>query len=171
MKQKSETSLLSSLLPSAALGLGLLVAGCASFDFKADVPPEEDARVEKDVLEATPPDPLSVQLTEHYKPQVKGDVKRGEALFKALCSSCHVEASERSMVKFLSGYRKDGRLPPSFKSKEYDADHATDYLFLKIKYGGKKTVTAHSMPSWESVLSDEDINDLVAYVMHLAKKG
>lgn len=144
----------------------LSVTACGTVSVKADAPnPEQD----RSDLEEIKPTPLSHQLVERYSPESKGDKLRGSQLFVGLCSGCHSAEHDNTIVRYLDGFRAGGSTPPNFAEKNYDPKEAKDYLFLKVKYGGKQEVVAHSMPSWEGVLNDQDINDLVTYIMSLSK--
>lgn len=148
----------------AVSSLIVFLAACSSLSLTADVPDEE-----KEASELATSEPFSNQLIERYSPGARGDVNRGKILFTSLCSGCHSDEKDRSMTKYLDGFSEDGAQPPNFTRKQYDSTGSKDYLFLKVKYGGKKRVLAHSMPAWGEVLEDSDINDLVSYVMSVAQ--
>lgn len=148
-------------------GILLSVSACDTVSVKADAPnPEQDRSELKEMADAQP---MGRQLMERYSPESRGDKVRGSQLFVGLCSGCHSAEHDNTIVRYLDGFRAGGKTPPNFAEKNYDAKEAKDYLFLKVKYGGKKEVVAHSMPSWEGVLNDQDINDLVTYIMSLSK--
>lgn len=145
-------------------GLVFFMSACSSLSLTADMPEEHESSDEMAVSE-----PFSNQLIERYSPGARGNVERGKVLFTSLCSGCHSDEEDRSMTKYLDGFSSDGAQPPNFTRKQYDSTGSKDYLFLKVKYGGKKRVLAHSMPAWGEVLEDSDINDLVSYVMSIAQ--
>lgn len=140
------------------------LSACSSLSLTADVPDED-----KKARDLATSEPFSNQLIERYSPGARGDMKRGKILFDSLCSGCHSDEKDRSMTKYLDGFSENGAQPPNFTRKQYESTGSKDYLFLKVKYGGKKRVLAHSMPAWGEVLEDSDINDLVSYVMSVAQ--
>jgi mono/diheme cytochrome c family protein len=82
------------------------------------------------------------------------DPSAGKALFEAKCGVCHAsESSERRIGPALKGV-KDGTLP-SHKNTSHDA------ILQKIDDGGG------GMPVFRELLTKEQKEDIVAYVMTL----
>lgn len=89
---------------------------------------------------------------------VKGDAKKGQAVFEANCQICHNADSEETKVgPGLKGWSK--KPPHKFGDKEHT--HNADTLRNQIKNGGGQ------MPPMGSMVPDKDLEDLVAYVMGL----
>jgi mono/diheme cytochrome c family protein len=82
------------------------------------------------------------------------DPSAGKALFEVKCGVCHAsESSERRVGPPLKGV-KDGALP-SHKNSTHDA------ILQKIENGGG------GMPVFRELLTKEQKEDLVAYVLTL----
>jgi len=84
----------------------------------------------------------------------KADAKAGEAVFKAKCGECH--AADSKEVKVGPGLQgvKEGKLPSGKK--------ATRDVILDLVNDGQDT-----MPGFKDTLSDQQREDVVAYVMTL----
>jgi mono/diheme cytochrome c family protein len=78
-------------------------------------------------------------------------IQQGRAIFlERSCSHCHGPDAD-------TGVRLSGR-----------DDLTPEYIFATIKNGRKSG--GRLMPPWGSVLSDDEINSLVAYLMSLQKR-
>ena len=107
-------------------------------------------------------------LTYGAHPDRAGNQARGEGLFAALCQGCHESQSPASMNSVLGTHVRGQTVkPPPLKCRGGARSLSKHYVFATIKYGGRTEVSAHSMPAWDGVLSDEDIGDLVAYIVSL----
>lgn len=83
-----------------------------------------------------------------------GDVTKGKELFEAKCIVCHnPDSNEKKIGPGLKG-AKDGKLP-SGKNATYD-------VILEIVNAG-----GGGMPAYKELLTDEEKNDVIAYVMTL----
>ena len=86
------------------------------------------------------------------------DAGKGKAVFETNCSICHESESDATKVgPGLKGWSK--KAPHDFNGKQHTHDAAT--LRTQIKDGSA------SMPPMGSLVSDAEMNDLVAYVMGL----
>lgn len=75
------------------------------------------------------------------------DVQKGANLYAQYCASCHgAELQGGNAQSLINGVWQFG------------ADNS--YIFRNIKYG----ITHLGMPAYENVLSDADINDILAYI-------
>ncbi len=88
------------------------------------------------------------------KVAAKGDPAKGKELFEAKCNICHnPDSKEKKIGPGLQGL-KDGKLPSG-----KDATH--DNILANVNVGGG------GMPAFKELLTDEEKEDVVAYVMTL----
>ena len=100
------------------------------------------------------------------KPTVKRDVNflsfsRGLKLYQKNCASCHGKNAEGT-----SDWRKtdsDGMFPPPpLNGTGHTWHHPTKVLVNIIKNGTAKI--GGKMPAWKDKLSDQEINDILAWI-------
>lgn len=93
--------------------------------------------------------------------ELKGDAAKGETHYKTLCVSCH-------------GEKGDGNGPagsalnpkPSNFTDPANADRLTDeWVYKMIKDGGAANGKSPLMVAWASVLKDDQLRDVSAYVL------
>ena len=83
-----------------------------------------------------------------------GDVAKGKDLFEAKCIVCHnPDSNEKKIGPGLKGV-KDGKLPSG-----KDATREVILEILNVGGGG--------MPAYKELLTEEEKNDIIAYVMTL----
>lgn len=86
------------------------------------------------------------------------DAAKGKAVFETNCQICHEAESEATKVG--PGLKDWSKKPPhQFNGKEHA--HTEDTLRNQIKMG------SNAMPPMESLVSEAELNDLVAYVKTL----
>lgn len=78
---------------------------------------------------------------------------RGGIVYRAYCILCH-------------GERADGKARASklYGDVNLNPYNGRDYIEKIIRYGGKAVGRSEVMPSWQEELSEEQINDVIAYV-------
>jgi cytochrome c oxidase cbb3-type subunit III len=83
-------------------------------------------------------------------------VKQGEALFRNNCAFCHaLDGSGQNWIgSFLA------KKPQNLQSSTFISDVNKEELMIMIKKGKMNT----SMPAWESVLSDNQIEAIISYI-------
>lgn len=92
-----------------------------------------------------------------------GNAEHGQAVYKAYCTQCHG----------ISGDGKGVNAPELAVQPRNHTDRAemsarTDEdLFKAIKEGGQAVNKSILMPNWDGNLSDQEIDDLVAYLRQL----
>lgn len=103
-----------------------------------------------------PPEPQGFKLN--------GDPARGKATFERSCALCHGPAG-----------KGDGTMAPSLHPKPQDLTDRTvmakrsDWeVYLVIRDGGKVLGLSPQMYSFKSLLQDQQIRDVAAYVRSLA---
>lgn len=93
--------------------------------------------------------------------ELKGDAAKGETHYKTLCVSCH-------------GEKGDGNGPagsalnpkPTNFTDAANADRLTDeWVYKMIKDGGAANGKSPLMVAWASVLKDDQLRDVSAYVL------
>lgn len=133
------------------------VAGCTT----KETPPQAAACGEG-------PYPLIVDVVSQAQKSVRGNPQRGETLFTSLCSGCHVHGRLSNVAKTIRDATAGGApVPPHLSCERFQYENSEAYLAATIKYGGRPEFEAHSMPAWQGVLNDEDIADLVAYIVSI----
>lgn len=92
---------------------------------------------------------------------------RAERMYNTYCVQCH-------------GVNRDGNGVNAAHMSVQPRDHGDakgmsdipdDQLFKAIKEGGLAVDKSALMPAWKTVLSDEDIHGLVAYLREVCKCG
>ena len=89
-------------------------------------------------------------------------VTHGKVVFEKYCSKCH-------------GKNADGRGKDAYKYKPaptnfHIAQAARAYMLDITKKGGKALGRSEDMPDWDGDLTNEQINDVVSYVMSVRGK-
>ncbi len=101
--------------------------------------------------------------------QLSGDITRGQNMFLSLCSGCHVHARRSEFALLIRQAESQGMeptIPPQLSCEQYQESLSQEYLAATIEYGmHNDSVPAHSMPAWRHVLNDQDVADLVAYIV------
>jgi cytochrome c len=92
--------------------------------------------------------------TETAKTAAKGDAAKGKEIFESKCIVCHnADSKDKKIGPGLQGV-KDGKLPSG-----KDATH--DKILEVVDAGGG------GMPAYKELLTDEEKEDAVAYVLTL----
>lgn len=89
----------------------------------------------------------------------------GQEIYRIHCMMCHGQEGEG-----------DGPAATSLRPKPGDiaASQATlndAYLYWRITEGGMSEPFSSAMPSWKSILSEEEIWQVIAYIRTLNKSG
>jgi cytochrome c len=85
----------------------------------------------------------------------KGDAAKGKEVFEANCSVCHnADSTEKKMGPGLKGLFQKDKLTNGKKPTEAN-------VLAKINEGG------NGMPAYKDMLSDQEKDDLVAYLKTL----
>jgi mono/diheme cytochrome c family protein len=88
-------------------------------------------------------------------------ISRGGRLFQQNCAACHGEQAQ-GLAKDWRKADKDGKLPaPPLNGTAHAWHHPHNVLVSVIKNGTVKI--GGSMPAWKDSLSDEEINDIIAW--------
>lgn len=96
-------------------------------------------------------------------PAHAGDAERGHELYDAYCTQCHgMDGSGGGInVEDMDVMPRDHTDPDEMGARN-DAE-----LAKAIRGGGKAVNKSVLMPAWEGNLSDQQIDDLVAYLRQL----
>lgn len=89
----------------------------------------------------------------------------GEEIFQIHCMMCHGEKGEGNGPAGASLRPKPGDIAASQKNLN-DA-----YLYWRIAEGGMHEPFSSAMPSWKSILSEEEIWQVITYIRTLEKPG
>jgi len=103
------------------------------------------------------PRPVVVELT--YAEE------RGKRLFRKYCAVCH---GETGMGDGFNAYNLNPR-PRDFTDYKYMTALSDEKIAETISQGGRGTNKSILMPAWGNTVSQNDIQDLVAYVRTFAK--
>jgi len=98
-----------------------------------------------------------VQVIRH---QDSAQIQRGHALFSQNCASCHGLNAQGAPNWSRPGVQGKDAAPP-LNGTGHAWHHPMKALLTTIKYGTARL--GGSMPAWQGKLSDQDINDIVAW--------
>lgn len=88
----------------------------------------------------------------------------GPSLFQTLCAYCHGKNGSPE----TAGRYATNKVPPSFRDRDWQ-DGVTDaHIAGVIRRGGAANGLSPEMPSWKDVLSDAEVDELVAVVRAFA---
>lgn len=90
-------------------------------------------------------------------------IERGAETYQALCVSCH---GEQGRGEGAAGASLDPP-PGNLADPERMAALSDGYLFWRIAEGGSFEPFNSMMPSWEALLSEQEIWELVSYIRTL----
>lgn len=90
----------------------------------------------------------------------KGDPAKGKEKFNQICASCHGPTGHGDGPAAAALNPK----PRNLSDAKYVSTISDDQLFKTIKEGGSAVGKSALMPPWGSVLSDADIQNVIAYL-------
>lgn len=133
---------------------------------KAEMRPEQLALISNYVFSANSPAPPvnSVKAAKPNKAPVQLPPERAESLYKIYCSQCHG----------VSGNGKGINAPFLFVAPRNHTSFDEmsilndDRISAAVKFGGAAVGKSSLMPAWNGILSDADIQLLVAYLRKLS---
>ncbi len=110
---------------------------------------------------------IGAEKTIKVNPHDMQQVEHGQMIYKRFCALCHGENLEGQAN--WRQRRADGKLPaPPHDETGHTWHHPNEVLFSIVKYGlvppNAPEDYVSDMPAWESVLSDEDIWSVLAYI-------
>ena len=97
--------------------------------------------------------------------QQKGDVAAGKVKYLQLCASCHGASGKGDGVAAKALSPK----PRNHTDGKYMKTITDEYIAKITKLGGVAVGKSPLMPPWGGVLSDADLQNLVAFMRSLAK--
>jgi len=89
-----------------------------------------------------------------------GDAAQGKATYATMCSSCHGPEGKGDGVAAAALNPK----PRNLTDASYMSTRSDATLFKAIKEGGTSVGKSASMPPWGGALSDQDINNIIAFI-------
>ena len=117
------------------------------------------------VLSIVVASPLLLAQTEgETTPEVGTEVFRGEQVYNRACTSCHGRAGDGNgpAARYLDPRPRDFRLGTyKFRSTPDGELPTSDDLIHTIKFGVPRT----TMPAWEGLLTEREIESVAAYIM------
>jgi cytochrome c oxidase cbb3-type subunit 3 len=91
------------------------------------------------------------------------DADTGEHLYQVYCTQCHGIGGDGKGINI-----PDMTVLPRDHTDTGEMSARTDKELIKaIKHGGKAVNKSVLMPAWDKNLSDEQVDDLVAYLRHI----
>jgi mono/diheme cytochrome c family protein len=89
-----------------------------------------------------------------------GDAVHGATVYKRYCSGCHGTDGRGDAKTFMPHVS-------NLTTKDYIEFIPDSFLYTVITEGGAAVGKSGFMPSWKSTLSDQDINDVIAFIRTL----
>lgn len=125
------------------------LAGCEKVD-------QLETRSLKDILNQS-----SERISRDFD---EAQIKRGEHVFQANCENCHGKNAEGT-----TDWRTpnaDGKFPPPpLNGTAHAWHHSTAVLKKTILKGGPPEIS--SMPAWEGILTEQQVDDVVVWIKSL----
>lgn len=94
-----------------------------------------------------------------------GDAKAGEAKYKQLCETCHGPQGKGDGPAGVALNPK----PRDLSQAEWQKKVTDEQIKKVIKEGGQAVGLSPLMPPWGAQLSDQDLDNLVAFIRSLGK--
>ncbi|WP_394392104.1 c-type cytochrome [Shewanella woodyi] len=95
--------------------------------------------------------------------QLAAKSTKGELLYQAYCTQCHGKEGDGWGVNAATM----DVLPKDHTDTKEMISRTDEDIFIAIKKGGKAVSKSNLMPNWDANMTDEEINELVAYVRTL----
>ena len=90
----------------------------------------------------------------------KGDPAKGKEKYNQICASCHGPSGKGDGPAAAALDPK----PRNLSDAKYVSTISDEQLFKTVKEGGASVGKSPLMPAWGSVLSDNDIWNVIAYL-------
>jgi len=106
----------------------------------------------------------------------KGDLRVGKAVYEEICFACHGLKGDGKGP----GWRNTNPSPQVFINSEYMSRLTDDYMFNVVKYGKLRAIKKNipdkdlptiAMPSFEGVLEEQQIWDLIEFERAFSQGG
>ncbi len=92
----------------------------------------------------------------------------GREVYLQTCAACHGPNSEGQRPDVLLRKDETGRFPaPPHNSAGHTWHHDDDHLIQIIREGGMRDEDFYEMPAFGNVLTDEEINAVLAFIKTL----
>jgi len=97
----------------------------------------------------------------------QGDVKKGKRIYEQFCVPCHgIEGKGDGTRGRIEHFDP---MPRNHANGEYMNKRPQQELFEVIKNGGFSKNFSHIMPPWKTILTDDEIWDVLTYVRSIAE--
>lgn len=117
--------------------------------------------IDKEKNVARPNPPLEYQALNNPYSKDTDILSRGEEIFKSNCASCHGNTGKGDGVVAKS-------LDPAPTNISVILSDVSDgYLYWRISDGGGFEPFSSSMPGWKTILSEEEIWQVISYIRSL----
>ena len=157
------------LLAAIGLGMALWSTACKE-QSEAPQPPPAQPRMPAKIADppAPPPPPPDAKPPPMHGPAPVaarlGDPEVGRADYQVFCAACHGPAGDGDGPAAQSLEPK----PARHSDGAYMNPLSDDYLFQIIKFGGQPVGKSALMAPWGGALSDQQINNVIAFIRTLA---
>jgi mono/diheme cytochrome c family protein len=111
--------------------------------------------------------PAGVLRAQYLGYAFHADPKRGEAIYRTACTSCH-GPDGRGMSKAIAGFEQPRTFPDFTRCDQTTPEVNSAYKDV-IVHGGPNRGFSQIMPAFGQALTSEQIDDLVAYLRTLCK--
>lgn len=96
----------------------------------------------------------------------KGDPKNGKRIYGQYCVPCHGPEGKGDGTR--AKFEQFDPMPRNHTNGEYMNKRPLDALVDVEKNSGKAQNFSHIMPPWKTILTDDEIYDVLSYVRSLA---
>lgn len=153
--------------PLAIIAVSVALAACGQQPDEQPQPqqaqPERPATTPAQQPAQTP-DTVRTQAASTGPFELNGDAERGQPIYMANCSSCHGREG-----------RGDGPVGRALRPPATDfaaaEDMTAERAYIVVRDGGMAAGFAPTMAAFGRSLDDQQIHDVVAYVMQLKESG
>lgn len=94
------------------------------------------------------------------QPASHAEREAGFALYRANCAGCH-----GAFLGGAAGWRSDPGAAPALNESGHASNHSDADLFFRVAAGARTADGRIAMPAFRSILSDQEIVSVLAYVM------
>ena len=96
----------------------------------------------------------------------KGDPQKGERIYNQYCVPCHGEQGKGDGTR--AKFEQFDPMPRNHTNGEYMNKRPYEALVDVEKNSGKAQNFSHIMPPWKTILTDDDVHDVLSFVRSLA---
>jgi cytochrome c553 len=95
---------------------------------------------------------------------------RGKLVYDRYCQICHGQEGDGKGFNAFNLQNSFGVQPADFTDSTFMANHTKEMLMNVIVNGGRAVKKSQYMPPWSGTLSNEEIQNIVAYIRSMSKQ-